>query len=305
MKKDRNMDELVRDKLLNFEQEPPAYLLANILAGAASARRKRKIAFWRIAGVAAALLLAFVAGWQFDANEESKFNNLSVISQNSTSETETGKIIPSEIKHADKESIINSGQPDSKLMVSESKQKVNRENAPGFKRLNPDATAESHFIAANDESLYLNPIRSLYHLLNHNTELTKSLQIRKAADKSVKSAEKSIDQQIMEQNKEILLAQNEKMEKSRWLVGAQVSPAYSVNRSNQTDQYASNMLKSSTGSPVELGGGISVEYKTGKRWSLQAVFIIPDWGKLQEIHPDPAEKSICMPTLVPDILIHQ
>ena len=62
--KDKNIDELFRSKLSNFEQEPPAYVLENVLAGVAGARRKKKIIFWRIAGVAAALLLAFVAGWQ-------------------------------------------------------------------------------------------------------------------------------------------------------------------------------------------------------------------------------------------------
>ena len=66
MRKDKNLDELFRDKLLNYEQEPPAYLLENVLAGVAGARRNRKIVIWRIAGVAAALLLAFVAGWQFN-----------------------------------------------------------------------------------------------------------------------------------------------------------------------------------------------------------------------------------------------
>ena len=37
MKKDKNLDELFRDKLLNYEQEPPAYLLENILSGVADA----------------------------------------------------------------------------------------------------------------------------------------------------------------------------------------------------------------------------------------------------------------------------
>ncbi|MDO9613690.1 MAG: hypothetical protein Q7J86_04105, partial [Bacteroidota bacterium] len=64
MKRDENIDELFREKLRNYEKEPPAYLLQNVLDGAAGARRSRKIVFWRVAGVAAAILLAFVAGWQ-------------------------------------------------------------------------------------------------------------------------------------------------------------------------------------------------------------------------------------------------
>ena len=66
MRKDKNLDELFRDKLLNYEQEPPAYLLDNILSTVAGERRKKKMIFWRVAGVAAALLIAFVAGWQLN-----------------------------------------------------------------------------------------------------------------------------------------------------------------------------------------------------------------------------------------------
>ena len=51
MKKDKNLDELFRDKLLDFEKEPPAYLLENILSGVAGARRKRKLVYWRVAGL--------------------------------------------------------------------------------------------------------------------------------------------------------------------------------------------------------------------------------------------------------------
>ena len=53
-------------------------------------------------------------------------------------------------------------------------------------------------------------------------------------------------------------------------MGAQVSPAYSVNRSSHSAQYANSMLNSSSNTPIALGGGLTVEYKKGKRWSLQS-----------------------------------
>jgi hypothetical protein len=73
----------------------------------------------------------------------------------------------------------------------------------------------------------------------------------------------------MEQNKQMLAVESKSKEKVRWLVGAQVSPEYSNSRGSQSQVYASNMLNASSNS-VDLGGGISVEYKKGKRWSLQS-----------------------------------
>ncbi|HEX7584367.1 MAG TPA: hypothetical protein VF373_06730, partial [Prolixibacteraceae bacterium] len=86
MKEDQNIDELFRKKLLNYEQEPPAYLLGNILAGVAGARRKRKMIFWKVAGIAAALLLAFIAGWQLNYMNNEKVIQPALVSQKNTPE---------------------------------------------------------------------------------------------------------------------------------------------------------------------------------------------------------------------------
>ena len=64
MSKDKNLDDLFRERLRNYEQAPPAYLLENILDKVADHRKRRMLIFWRVAGVAAAILLAFIAGWQ-------------------------------------------------------------------------------------------------------------------------------------------------------------------------------------------------------------------------------------------------
>jgi hypothetical protein len=82
-------------------------------------------------------------------------------------------------------------------------------------------------------------------------------------------AEQFIDQQIMEDNREMMLAENKSTAKTRWMVGAQISPEYNVSKSSHAQQYASNMLSASSGS-ADLGGGISVEVKKGKRWSIQS-----------------------------------
>ena len=55
-----------------------------------------------------------------------------------------------------------------------------------------------------------------------------------------------------------------------WSIGAMVSPAFSVNQSSYDAAYASNMSRPGEKQNVTIGGGVTMEYKAGKRWSLQS-----------------------------------
>jgi len=270
MKKDKNLDELFRDKLLNYEQEPPAYLLENILSGVAGARRKRKLIFWRVAGVAAALVLAFVAGWQLNNRDLQEMKQPVIVGQSSAPEK------PSETKIQEKQGAPD-GQttPASLQVASNEANSLNRNNnsnsiARSSKSETIALVAESTPVASSNESLLMKPLESFYRLIKSDTKNLNTLQEKKTRDNSSGLIEKTIDQQIMEQNKQMIAVENKSNEKARWLVGAQVSPEYNVSRGRQSQTYANNMLRSSSSNQVDLGGGISVEYKKGKRWSLQS-----------------------------------
>jgi len=269
MKKDKNLDELFRDKLLNYEQEPPAYLLENILSGVADARRKRKLVFWRVAGVAAALLIAFVAGWQLNNSAYQKTNQAVNTVQPSTYESS-----PESINQVEKITPAKQVEPSmSQIASAETHSPIRNNQSNPISQNSKSETialvAESAPVASNDESLLMKPLKSLAGLINLKSGNSATLQDKKSGDDSFELAQMSIDQQIMEQNKQMLAIENQTKEKTRWLVGAQVSPEYNVSRGSQSQAYASNMLNASSNS-VDLGGGISVEYKKGKRWSLQS-----------------------------------
>lgn len=314
MKKDKNLDELFRDKLLNYEQEPPAYLLENVLAGVAGARRNRKIVFWRISGVAAALLLAFIAGWQINfrngqdikkdvivsqqsapeisAEEKTELASSTIANQpeNKDSNTENlsekvnsqraDLVHEKQIKKSESKSILKNSGNEQMALANENYKLAsdgNQNTADRIKTIAKNSKSEqitssdeSLIAQKSDDSMLLKPFRSLFRLKNGGMENSAKnlLAIKKEVPQAARS-EKTIDQQIMEQNRQTLMAQNQAKGKSRWLVGAQVSPEYSISRSNHSQVYASNMLNSST-NPVDLGGGISVELKKGKRWSLQS-----------------------------------
>ena len=270
MKKDKNLDELFRDKLLNYEQEPPAYLLENILAGAAGVRRKKKVMIWRVAGVAAALLLAFVAGWQLNTADREGLGLQVVVNEPQATEAPdlAGKKTVAAPSVAGSEQLA-SGQVSSgdRLRPIQDTPAVKSEKfTAGTERL-PAGYIQ---VASNEESGLLKPLKSILGLISQDKESVLVLQEKKREEVSDEVEEKTIDQQIMEMNHQMMVAQNGKEKKGRWLVGGQVAPAYNVNKTSQSEQYANNMLSSSSDAQVELGGGVSVEYKTNKRWSIQS-----------------------------------
>ncbi|HEX7583519.1 MAG TPA: outer membrane beta-barrel protein, partial [Prolixibacteraceae bacterium] len=142
-----------------------------------------------------------------------------------------------------------------------------------FSKINSPEQKTATELAGNiqtDNSDALKPLKIVSKLINRNDQSDQILQTKKVVNTSNEQEELSIDQQIMNQNKQMMLAQNESQKKRRWLVGAQVSPTYSVSRSSHSNEYAASMISSSSANPVDLGGGVSVEFKKGKRWSLQS-----------------------------------
>ena len=129
-----------------------------------------------------------------------------------------------------------------------------------------NSKVETSLVATTHESHQLKLLQARSSLIANKTEPVWRLQKQKQSEWSVKS----IDQQIMEQNQQLLMVQNAEKGKGKWLVGAQVTPEYSVSKSSQSAQYARNMLNSESSNPVDLGGGLTVEYKPGKRWSVQS-----------------------------------
>lgn len=266
MKKDKNLDELFRDKLLNYEQEPPAYLLGNILNRVGEERRKKRLIWWRVAGVAAALMIAFVAGWQLNNSRNQEINQPFVAEQKQNDVQ--GEIAQPETKPTQVQTEVTANK-DAVAVGTDSQKQTNQvaQISKNKTAANNQETIEN--ITTSNNLIALAPLKSLHTQLRSATESKDALRQTKKADNQQTLAEKSIDQQIMEHNLQMMLAENKSKEKARWSVGAQVSPEYAVSRSSHNQQYASNMLSSSANS-ADLAGGISVELKKGKRWSIQS-----------------------------------
>lgn len=267
MMKNKNIDELFREKLMNYEQEPPAYLLDNILAGAAGARRKRRIVYWRVAGVAAALLLAFVAGWQLKYLNSEAVDQTVVVTQNPIQNTKPTITTVPEFNLS--ETSIQETQVASLKTTDESKLDKNLQTESLITFQEKKNTSEQIANERMTESVLLHTLQPMRHLITNNNLFVNELHEMKVISSRNDQKELKIDRQIIEQNHQLLMAKNETQKKVRWMVGAQVSPTFNVSGSSHSQVYSSNMLNSAN-NPVDIGGGISVEYKKGKRLSVQS-----------------------------------
>ena len=269
MKNDNNLDELFREKLRNYERNPPAGLLEDVLVGVAGIRRKRRFFYWRISGVAAALLLAFVAGWQFNSRNIPVAGTSVFVKQEPVSEKASQSTSHSDLKLAAARPDLFSAKPDDEN--SDDQESFYKSSSiSGVPAAKNKVTAPSGKTSASTDDLSLiKPLKSLYRLLAQ-TEIENELRERRAAEAHKDKLVKTIDQQIMEQNQQKFLSETGLRQKGKWLVGAQISPAFSIDRSSHSPVYASNMINSSNTNPVDLGGGLSVEYKTGRRLSVES-----------------------------------
>lgn len=274
MMNDKNIDNLFRDKLKDLEKAPPAYLLGNILSGAAAARRRRRILYWRVASVAAGLLLAFVAGWQISQLSQQEAQPQVVVSHEASSKgtPDTKDSLGSTAEFSaqsttEKEETVSVEKKETSLAASP-RENLQMASSAAISKKQPSPIEAMEL--PEDEFAVSLPVKTVKQLENRSEKYTNDLHLKKERNRTSEREIQSIDQQIMAQNEQQLRAQMESRKKNQWLIGANVSPAVSVNRSSHSDQYASNMLNSSNTSPIDLGAGLSVEYKAGKRWSVQS-----------------------------------
>ena len=104
--------------------------------------------------------------------------------------------------------------------------------------------------------------RKISIFVNHSEETLK--QERKIAADRLTDAEK----ELIAGNAKILSESSEK--ESNWKMGLAVSPGYASQVTGHTQNYARNMTYSGSEGNKNVGGGFSVQYKTGKKWSVES-----------------------------------
>ncbi|MCW0482435.1 outer membrane beta-barrel protein [Gaoshiqia sediminis] len=268
MKSDHQLDELFRSRLENFEQSPPPYVWDRIQELQAAGRKRRLVLILRASGVAAAILLAFLLGWQLQPDQPENVIEPFVVQQEqgdqpvpklagkSIEVTETSPVQESAPAY---ETVLHTKQPLAQVVG-----KTETEQSQGA------------LPAEKEEALPLLNARSanLKSTTTRNLRLDKLKEKRQGLAVELSGAELA----LVEFNKQ--QAGNKSADRDGfWMVGAMITPVYAVNQSSYDAAYASNMTRSGGSGSLQLGGGLSLEYKAGKRWSVQSGLY---YSKLEE-----------------------
>ncbi len=270
--KRENIDKVFRDKLEEFTAEPPAHVWNNIREQMVLRRGKVRMIIYRWSAVAALLILALIAGWYFDMISVSR--------------------IPGVLDAERIESQIKSGQNE------DSGENIREKRVPENMELPPVEAAPQYVAATRPADV---PVTS-------EENMSKAIKVLHADTKRI-SMERINRIEFAGYNEDYTVEPASKVEKSNlqftgireaviyqpppmpeesgqtWEMGFQVSPGYSSYSSNHAPAYASNMAYPSSELNGNVCGGISIRYKTRKRWKLESGVYYARNGQKSECTP--------------------
>ena len=264
---ENNMDKIFREKLDGYSENPPQFLWGSIQATLVGQRRKKRMVWYSWSAVAALLVLAFLAGWYF----------------NDTAERTTPRVAESEqVEQQDKKvprereitvpanELVVTGSPEyesERLLAETTTQSKTKTGLEEKLPVSDESTREERTgtMLASAELSLIKPIET-------PEIITKEQKFRHSLAKKNKPPVPenyfTWEQKLMDENAR-QLAHADK-EQSGWKMGLNVSPGYSSYAAKHGETYASNMTSETGDGNTNLSGGISVQYKTGKKVRVES-----------------------------------
>ena len=145
---------------------------------------------------------------------------------------------------------------------------------------NDNSLLKGSFVTSNNTTREKNAENKLVASLERfSLELLESVEAVLTFDHpEVYLAERKVQlpRTIFSETEEILIAENMKnintaVEKDkRWILGAHLSPGYSSQSTSHTEQYAQNISYTGESGSNNVGAGLSVQYKTGKKLRIES-----------------------------------
>lgn len=259
MKDANNLDKVFRGKLENFSSEPPVYLWDNVQENLVSLKRKKRMAWMSWSAVAAMLAVAFISGWYF--NETGDINDSQLVQKEEAGSQVEIKSETTENRNPADTKIDSPIQKNvSGLYLAESTSKKTSAKATEIKIADSGQMTEISRFPAIGKVEKIEPLE---------TNLTRSEQ--EVSYKKLKQnigEFTSIDKAIVHENTELLATISNT--RTGWKMGLNVSPGYSFYSANHGTNYAGDMSPSDAEKTANVGGGLSVQYKTGRRWSVES-----------------------------------
>jgi len=256
MKNDKNTDDLIRKKLEGFLAPPPPHIWDNVRQQLAMQQKSTRILYMRWAAVAALVLLAFLGGWYF------------------SNEMQNPVLVSTETKTVQPENDLKQTTTDPFVVEEELDKNAENQSKKIIHNLLIAGITEEPFTKIQPANKSVNS-RNLTHM-----EIMPSKSSRFGGDpfpqpnldrKPVTYSEvelTSIEELIIAQN--IKMAEKNKKESDSWQMGMYIAPGYSSYSASHTESYTKNMTYPASDGNMNMSGGFSVQYKTGKRWRVES-----------------------------------
>lgn len=259
MKNEKNTDKLFREKLEGFTAQPPSHVWDNVQAKLAAQKRKGRMLIFGWISAAAVVVLAFLAGWYFNDNLK-----------NETVSSVKKEIIQPE-KNRIEETKTPVGKPDQNKTAIQADEQIAAH--PLIATVVPGKSVKKVTTANNtDKNTISRRNFEVVKLESKNPKVTgENFQKDELASYS-----KKVPENYLTENEQILIAENIKSLKetnqpdSKWKMGMYVAPGYSSHVATHSENYSKNMTYSGSDGNTNVSGGLSVQYKTNKRWIVES-----------------------------------
>jgi len=291
LNENKNIDQIFREKLGDYEKTPPMFLWTNIQGGLNARRRVWRIALIKTVGIAAAIVLAFFAGWQLTSPDNLGFvRHESVAEQHGVNQNIT--IDPLSNKNSINTDLLtnNSGQVISNpAALTPTVNRTTSSNLSLLATFGANTTFLDHdnrLSAQNQGELALfDTEKDFLEKLQQNFKMVKKLTDWIAAVKkdSIIGAEDSklmnIDQyryKTPEGPVAVALNNPARNNKGRWSLKAEFAPVFNSQAQNdgQITYLFSNGSQSykpqETNTENTFSGGMVAGYKVGKRLIIKS-----------------------------------
>lgn len=260
IKEEEKLDKLFREKLEGLEINPPDSAWDGIQQKLKNKNRGKVVLFYRIASAAAVILIALMAGWL--VNQSS--TKVQPAAENKVpvpGKLEEPKTISAETVASGHHAYENAASNVVNTLAPETLQASGKRFSETLA-----GTGNTTSLPSKREDARFKLLAGLDAILE---EIVPSewLALKSKAIYSGTGLT-GRDRELIARN--ISNFGSEKNSSGSWEVGFRVSPGYSSQKSEHAESYRQSMTYSNAEGNADLNGGLSVNYKTGKRWSLES-----------------------------------
>lgn len=262
MMDEKNSDKIFREKLESFSVPPPPHIWDNVQGQLAALKKRKRLAYISWISAAAVVVLAFMAGWYFNTDPNS---NLPLATQNQT--IKENPVIPEKRTEPKTVAVAN----ENPAVETE-----NHEQLASAKISNLKSIANAVTNNGVEEKITLNSFTTESIDLAQLAYIKAKVTQKQIAFGLAENKTETVVYSDLSQSEQFLIAQNiknsdaSKESENNWKMGLYVSPGYSSHVASHSDNYNQQMTLSSSSGNANVSGGVSFQYKTTKRLSVES-----------------------------------